>query len=94
MAWVCLAARLGTTSSSLTVASAVGNALGGLSSCLAVRILQKDRAQLEEGDDMFFREKSKSPSIEALGLRSSVRWAEGLPTLQVACWLTEKLLGG
>ena len=40
-----------------------------------VHTLQKDLAQL--GDGMFSSGKSWSPSFEALGLRSSVRLAEG-----------------
>ena len=43
----------------------VVNPLGGLSSCLAGRTLQKDLAPVK-GDETFFREKSKSPSNEAL----------------------------
>ena len=48
-------------------------AFGGLSSCLAVRTLQMDLAW---GDKVLHRE-SKSPPIEALGLRLWERWADG-----------------
>ena len=73
---VARAARLGMTSSSLFGVSAlVLRPCGEVSRCLAVGILQRFCA-FGRRDEMFFREKSKSPSIEAMGLRTSVRWAE------------------
>ena len=47
------------------------------------------------GDGMFFSGKSRSPLFEALGLRSSVRWAEGASGRGSICIVTVvKLLGG
>ena len=46
-----------------------------VSRCLVVGSLQRFHSYGRR-DEMFFREKSKTPSIEALGLCTSVRWAE------------------
>ena len=70
------AARLGTTSSSLIGASA--QVLRPCGECQDVwrSALGKGFAHLGGGRNVLQRRKFQSPSIEALGLRSSVRWAE------------------
>ena len=59
----------------------------GLSSCLAVRTLQKDLAQL--GDERFFS--GESPGVHQLRLWDFAHRCDGrmwLPKLQITCWLT------